>query len=52
MFIIPIYFQVTNNASTGEAGAYLIPSVVGNTVGGLLTGAWIKRYSLSFTYVR
>ncbi|KAI4954926.1 hypothetical protein J4E86_006236 [Alternaria arbusti] len=43
MFIIPIYFQVTNNASTGEAGAYLIPSVVGNTVGGLLTGAWIKR---------
>lgn len=49
MFIIPIYFQVTNNASTGEAGAYLIPSVIGNTIGGLLTGAWIKRYGRSFT---
>ena len=43
MFIIPVYFQVTKNASTGKAGAYLVPAVIGNTVGGLLTGAWIKR---------
>lgn len=43
MFIVPIYFQVTINASTGEAGAYLIPAIAGNMVGGLLAGAWIKR---------
>jgi formate/nitrite transporter FocA (FNT family) len=43
MCIVPIYFQVTSGASTGEAGAYLIPAVIGNTVGGLLAGAWIKR---------
>lgn len=43
MFMIPIYFQVTKDASPAVAGAYLIPAVVGNTTGGLLTGAWIKR---------
>lgn len=41
--VIPMYFQVTNNASTAKAGAYLIPTVIGNTVGGLLSGAAIKR---------
>lgn len=43
MFLVPLYFQATNNASTGEAGAHLVPSIIGNTVGGLAVGAWIKR---------
>jgi len=43
MFSIPLYFQATKNASTGEAGAHLVPAIVGNTVGGLAVGAWIKR---------
>lgn len=41
MFIIPIYFQGTMKASPG--GAFLVPTILGNTVGGLMTGAWIKR---------
>ncbi|RSL63300.1 hypothetical protein CEP53_004481 [Fusarium sp. AF-6] len=44
MFFIPLYFQVTKNATTGEAGAYMVPSIVGNTAGGLLAGYLIKRY--------
>ncbi|OAX81261.1 hypothetical protein ACJ72_04400 [Emergomyces africanus] len=43
MFIIPTYFQVTQNVSIAKAGAFLIPSIAGNTVGGLVTGAWIKK---------
>lgn len=43
MLYIPLYFEVTQNSSTAEAGAYFIPSIVGNTVGGLATGAYIKR---------
>ncbi|KLJ11599.1 hypothetical protein EMPG_13222 [Blastomyces silverae] len=43
MFIIPTYFQVTQNVSTAKAGAFLVPSIAGNTVGGLVTGAWIKK---------
>lgn len=42
MLYVPLYFEVTKNASTAEAGAYLIPAVVGNTVGGLATGAYIN----------
>lgn len=44
MFSIPLYFQVTKNATTGESGAYMISSIAGNTAGGLLTGMLIKRY--------
>ncbi|RSL69643.1 hypothetical protein CEP54_002092 [Fusarium duplospermum] len=44
MFFIPLYFQVTKNATTGEAGAYMVPSIIGNTAGGLLAGFLIKRY--------
>ncbi|CAG9977193.1 unnamed protein product [Clonostachys byssicola] len=50
VFVIPLYFQVTQNSSTGEAGAYLIPTVAGNAIGGLLTGRAIKntgRYKLA-----
>lgn len=43
MLFIPLYFEVTQNSSTAETGSYLIPSIVGNTVGGLATGAYIKR---------
>ncbi|CAM1509716.1 Fc.00g000510.m01.CDS01 [Cosmosporella sp. VM-42] len=43
MFVVPLYFQVTNNASPSAAGFYLIPAVVGNTFGGLITGAYIKK---------
>ncbi|KAF2099452.1 MFS general substrate transporter [Rhizodiscina lignyota] len=43
MLYIALYFQLTNNASEAVAGAYMVPSVMGNTVGGLVTGSYIKR---------
>lgn len=43
MFSIPLYFQVTQRASTTEAGGHLVPAVVGNTLGGLLAGTFIRR---------
>ena len=43
MFIVPPYFQVTAKASVTSAGAHLVPAVVGNALGGLLSGAIIKR---------
>ncbi|KAF7521598.1 hypothetical protein PCG10_008213 [Penicillium crustosum] len=43
MFSVPLYFQVTQRASTTEAGVHLIPAVVGNTLGGLLAGMFIRR---------
>nr|OQO31991.1 hypothetical protein B0A51_00333 [Rachicladosporium sp. CCFEE 5018] len=39
---VPLYFQTTANASTGQAGAHLIPAFVGNTLGGLIAGHSIK----------
>lgn len=46
MLIVPIYFQVTAKATTVAAGASLIPAFVGNTLGGLLSGYWIKHTGL------
>ncbi|KAF4974866.1 hypothetical protein FZEAL_8283 [Fusarium zealandicum] len=43
MMFVPLYLQVTRNVSPATAGASLIPSVLGNTVGALLTGAYIKK---------
>ncbi|KAH6678305.1 major facilitator superfamily domain-containing protein [Halenospora varia] len=43
MSAIPLYFQITQGANAGKAGSYLVSAVVGNTTGGLLTGAYIKR---------
>ncbi|ODQ54685.1 MFS general substrate transporter [Saitoella complicata NRRL Y-17804] len=43
MYLVPLYFQVTQSASTSVAGAHLLPAVVGNTVGALLTGVFIHR---------
>lgn len=44
MFAIPLYFQITAHASPVLAGFYLVPAVVGNTLGGVVSGAFIKRY--------
>ncbi|KAL2815257.1 major facilitator superfamily domain-containing protein [Aspergillus cavernicola] len=43
MFTVPLYFQVTARASSTVAGAHLIPAVLGNTVGGLGAGLFIRR---------
>lgn len=43
MVSVPLYFQVTERTSSTVAGAHLMPAVIGNTVGALLTGAWIGR---------
>lgn len=43
MMAVPLYFQATKNASTAAAGAYLIPAFVGNTLGGLASGYWIRK---------
>ena len=43
MYCVPLYFQVTADASATNAGAHLVPAVVGNAVAGLATGAAIKR---------
>ncbi|OQV04373.1 hypothetical protein CLAIMM_09265 [Cladophialophora immunda] len=42
--VLPLYWQVTKNATPAVAGFYLIPAIVGNTMGGLLTGRWIMKY--------
>lgn len=43
MFAVPIYFQVTRSVSSTIAGAHLVPAVIANTIGGLLSGYLIKR---------
>ena len=43
MMAVPLYFQATKHANTAAAGAYLIPAFVGNTLGGLLSGYWIRK---------
>jgi hypothetical protein len=44
MMLVPIYFQVSAQASVTMAGAHLMPSVMGNAVGGIISGIYIKRY--------
>ncbi|KAL3589651.1 hypothetical protein FPOAC2_11822 [Fusarium poae] len=43
MFSVPLYFQVTKNASNTVAGAYLFPAVAGNAIGAILAGLVINR---------
>ncbi|KAK1753398.1 major facilitator superfamily domain-containing protein [Echria macrotheca] len=43
MFSVPLYFQVTGGLSNTESGLHLVPAVVGNAIGGLLSGIIIKR---------
>ncbi|PYI11253.1 efflux pump antibiotic resistance protein [Aspergillus sclerotiicarbonarius CBS 121057] len=43
MFSVPLYFQVTSQASATVAGGHLVPAVIGNTLGGLIAGTFIRR---------
>ncbi|EGS19311.1 uncharacterized protein CTHT_0047650 [Thermochaetoides thermophila DSM 1495] len=43
MFSVPLYFQITARASNTVAGAHLVPAVVGNAIGGVISGLIIKR---------
>ena len=43
IFAVPLYMQVSQRASTTRAGAHLVPSVAGNTLGGLIAGYLIRR---------
>jgi hypothetical protein len=43
MFCVPLFFQVTENATSGVAGAHLMPAVIGNAVAGLISGVVIKK---------
>ncbi|KAF7874623.1 uncharacterized protein EAF02_008600 [Botrytis sinoallii] len=43
MMLVPIYFQITDHATFTTAGAHLMPSVIGNAVGGLLAGYIIHK---------
>jgi predicted MFS family arabinose efflux permease len=43
MYTIPLYFQITSRASASDAGAHLVPAVVGNALAGLTAGQIIKR---------
>jgi hypothetical protein len=47
MMLVPMYFQVSAHATLTNAGAHLMPSVIGNAIGGLLAGFVIKRSGLS-----
>lgn len=46
MISVPLFFQAVKNATTGAAGAYLIPAFVGNAAGGLAAGFWIRKTGL------
>lgn len=43
MFSVPLYFQITARSSNTESGAHLVPAVVGNAIGGIISGVLIKR---------
>ena len=45
MFTVPLYFQVTQRASTTVSGGHLVPAVVGNTLGTIVAGTIIRRTS-------
>jgi predicted MFS family arabinose efflux permease len=43
MMTVPVYFQATQNVDTAASGAYLIPAFLGNTLGGLIAGYYIRK---------
>ncbi|KAI3335759.1 major facilitator superfamily transporter [Ustulina deusta] len=43
MYFVPLYFQITGGVSSTLAGLHLVPGVVGNAVGGLVAGHFIRR---------
>jgi MFS family permease len=42
MFSVPLYFQVTQRASAASSGARIVPAVIGNTVGALISGSLVQ----------
>ncbi|KEY74927.1 hypothetical protein S7711_10438, partial [Stachybotrys chartarum IBT 7711] len=42
MFSVPLYFQVTQRASTATSGAHIVPAVMANTVGALASGKLVQ----------
>ncbi|KAH7327133.1 major facilitator superfamily domain-containing protein [Rhexocercosporidium sp. MPI-PUGE-AT-0058] len=43
MYTIPLFFRTTLSSSNTTAGSHLFPAVLGNTLGGLLSGLYISR---------
>ncbi|KAG0645632.1 Vacuolar membrane amino acid uptake transporter fnx2 [Hyphodiscus hymeniophilus] len=43
MYTVPLYFRSTQGSSNTTAGSHLFPAVLGNAVGGLLSGFLIQR---------
>lgn len=43
MFTVPLYFQVVMGTTSTVAGGHLVPAVLGNTIGGLFAGFFIRR---------
>lgn len=43
MFSVPLYFQVTQKMSNTAAGAHLMPAVIGNAIGGIISGYFIRK---------
>ncbi|ROW07674.1 hypothetical protein VMCG_03348 [Cytospora schulzeri] len=43
MFSVPLYFQTTQKMSNTAAGARLLPAVIGNAVGGIMSGYFIRK---------
>ncbi|KAI1313209.1 major facilitator superfamily transporter [Xylaria venustula] len=43
MYFVPLYFQVTGGVSNTVAGLHLVPAVMGNAVGGVVAGQFIRR---------
>ncbi|RAO73378.1 uncharacterized protein BHQ10_009390 [Talaromyces amestolkiae] len=43
MFTVPLYFQVVMGTTSTVAGGHLVPAVLGNMIGGLFAGFFIRR---------
>lgn len=43
MYTVPLYFRSTQSQTNTSAGSHLFPAVLGNTIGGLLSGYIIQR---------
>lgn len=43
MFTVALYFQVVMGTTSTVAGVHLVPAVLGNTIGGVLAGFFIRR---------
>lgn len=43
MFSIPLYYQISRNVSAKTAGLYLVPNILGNSIGSFTAGFVIYR---------